>query len=87
MQRAALENMQKVLKAAGSGLEHIVKANVYLRHMDRDFGPMNEIYIQVNKFAIIVAFSETRIVLRERQDACQDVRRRCQPSSRRGRGD
>ncbi|KAL5531012.1 hypothetical protein ACEPAG_3888 [Sanghuangporus baumii] len=43
---AALENMQKVLKAAGSGLEHIVKANVYLRYMDRDFGPMNEIYIQ-----------------------------------------
>ncbi|KAL5536443.1 hypothetical protein ACEPAF_265 [Sanghuangporus sanghuang] len=44
--RAALENMRKVLKAAGSGLEHIVKANVYLRYMDRDFGPMNEIYIQ-----------------------------------------
>ncbi|KAL5513636.1 hypothetical protein ACEPAH_4035 [Sanghuangporus vaninii] len=44
--RTALENMQKVLKAAGSGLEHIVKANVYLRYMDRDFGPMNEIYIQ-----------------------------------------
>ncbi|OCB85157.1 Endoribonuclease L-PSP [Sanghuangporus baumii] len=44
--RAALENMRKVLKAAGSGPEHIVKANVYLRYMDRDFGPMNEIYIQ-----------------------------------------
>ena len=38
--------MEKVLKAAGSGLEHIVKANCYLRNMDRDFGLMNEIYIQ-----------------------------------------
>ncbi|KAF8899115.1 Endoribonuclease L-PSP [Infundibulicybe gibba] len=44
--RAALENMSVVLKAAGSGLEHIVKANVYLRDMDRDFQPMNEIYAQ-----------------------------------------
>ncbi|KAK7450642.1 hypothetical protein VKT23_012953 [Stygiomarasmius scandens] len=42
--RAALENMTKVLKAAGSGLEHIVKANIYLKHMDQDFGPMNEVY-------------------------------------------
>lgn len=40
--------MTKVLKAAGSGLEHIVKANVYLKNMERDFGPMNEIYIQVH---------------------------------------
>lgn len=38
--------MQKVLKAAGSGLEHIVKANCYLRDMDRDFNLMNQIYIQ-----------------------------------------
>ncbi|THU98042.1 Endoribonuclease L-PSP [Dendrothele bispora CBS 962.96] len=44
--RVALENMSKVLKAAGSGLEHIVKANIYLKHMERDFGPMNEVYIQ-----------------------------------------
>ena len=38
--------MSKVLKAAGSGLEHIVKANVYLTDM-ANFGPMNEIYAQV----------------------------------------
>ncbi|EIM85346.1 Endoribonuclease L-PSP [Stereum hirsutum FP-91666 SS1] len=44
--RAALENMSKVLKAAGSGLEHVVKANLYMREMDRDFGPMNEIYVE-----------------------------------------
>ncbi|THG99839.1 hypothetical protein EW026_g2597 [Hermanssonia centrifuga] len=44
--RAALENVSKVLQAAGSGLEHIVKANVYLTNM-ANFGAMNEIYEQV----------------------------------------
>jgi enamine deaminase RidA (YjgF/YER057c/UK114 family) len=39
--------MSKVLKAAGSGLEHIVKANVYLTDM-ANFGPMNEVYAQVS---------------------------------------
>lgn len=39
--------MAKVLKAAGSGLESVVKANLYMRELDRDFGPMNEIYVQV----------------------------------------
>ena len=47
-QRAALENMSKVLKAAGSGLEHIVKANVYLKHMDEDFAKMNEVYLEAS---------------------------------------
>ncbi|KAI0047503.1 Endoribonuclease L-PSP [Auriscalpium vulgare] len=43
--RAALENMSIVLKAAGSDLSNIVKANVYLRDMERDFKAMNEGYI------------------------------------------
>ncbi|KAF9074931.1 Endoribonuclease L-PSP [Rhodocollybia butyracea] len=38
--RAALENIAVILKAAGSGLEHIVKANIYLTNMPRDFAPM-----------------------------------------------
>ena len=38
--------MSKVLRAAGSGLEHVVKANVYLADM-ANFGLMNEIYAQV----------------------------------------
>ncbi|KAH7919353.1 Endoribonuclease L-PSP [Leucogyrophana mollusca] len=42
--RAALENISKVLQAAGSGLEHIVKANIYLTNMSKDFTPMNEVY-------------------------------------------
>ncbi|KAE9385475.1 Endoribonuclease L-PSP [Gymnopus androsaceus JB14] len=44
--QAALENMSKVLNAAGSGLKHIVKANVYLKNMSEDFTPMNEVYMQ-----------------------------------------
>ncbi|KZP20528.1 Endoribonuclease L-PSP [Athelia psychrophila] len=44
--RAALNNLAIVLKAAGSGLDHIVKANIYLSNMERDFKPMNEVYIE-----------------------------------------
>ncbi|KAJ7438500.1 Endoribonuclease L-PSP/chorismate mutase-like protein [Mycena latifolia] len=43
--RRALENLSIVLKAAGSGLEHIVKANVYLTDM-KDFPAMNEVYLE-----------------------------------------
>ncbi|KAL4062347.1 Endoribonuclease L-PSP [Scleroderma citrinum] len=42
--RAALENLSKILVAAGSGMEHVVKATVYLAHMARDFEHMNEVY-------------------------------------------
>ncbi|ELU38565.1 endoribonuclease l-PSP domain-containing protein [Rhizoctonia solani AG-1 IA] len=50
----ALENLSKVLAAAGSGLEHILKVNVYLANMPRDFATMNEAYIKVGiiKFCI-----------------------------------
>ncbi|KAJ7723971.1 Endoribonuclease L-PSP [Mycena maculata] len=43
--RRALENLTIVLKAAGSGLEHIVKANIYLTDMG-DFKAMNEVYAE-----------------------------------------
>lgn len=46
--RAALENLAIVLKASGSGLEHIVKVNVYLANMPRDMQAMNATYIQVS---------------------------------------
>ncbi|KIM89825.1 hypothetical protein PILCRDRAFT_94981 [Piloderma croceum F 1598] len=42
--RAAIQNLSKVLKASGSGLEHIVKATVFLTDLPNDFGPMNEVY-------------------------------------------
>lgn len=59
IQRAALENIQVVLKAAGSGLKHVVKVNIYLANMPRDFQPMNEIYLQVGSdfyYLIIMSF-------------------------------
>ncbi|KAF9486483.1 YjgF-like protein [Pholiota conissans] len=44
--RAALRNLAIILQAAGSGLEHIVKANIYLANMPRDFQAMNEVYAE-----------------------------------------
>ncbi|KAF8892790.1 Endoribonuclease L-PSP/chorismate mutase-like protein [Gymnopilus junonius] len=41
---AALENTGTALKAAGSDLKHIVKANIYMMDMEKEFGLMNEIY-------------------------------------------
>lgn len=41
--RQALENIRAVLEAAGSGLNKVVKCNVYLQSMD-DFAEMNEVY-------------------------------------------
>lgn len=41
--RRALDNLKAVLKAAGAGLEDVVKTTVFLKDMD-DFGRMNEIY-------------------------------------------
>lgn len=43
---AALQNMQKILQAAGADLENVLKCNVYLANIQKDFTPMNEIYIQ-----------------------------------------
>lgn len=41
--RQVLENLKAVLEAAGSSLDKVVKATVYLKSID-DFGKMNEIY-------------------------------------------
>lgn len=38
-----LKNISAVLEAAGSGLERVVKVNVFLADMD-DFAAMNEVY-------------------------------------------
>ncbi len=38
-----LRNLQAVLKAAGSDLDHVVKTNVFLAHFS-DFAAMNEVY-------------------------------------------
>ena len=38
-----IKNLSAILKAAGSGLDQVVKATVFLRNMG-DFAAMNEIY-------------------------------------------
>jgi 2-iminobutanoate/2-iminopropanoate deaminase len=41
--RQVLENLKAVLEAAGSSLERVVKATVFLKNM-ADFAAMNEVY-------------------------------------------
>ena len=41
--RLCLENMKRVLVAAGAYLDHVVKVTVFLRN-EEDFAKMNEIY-------------------------------------------
>jgi len=43
--RQVLENLKAVLQAAGSSLEHVVKATVFLKNMS-DFTVMNEVYAE-----------------------------------------
>jgi 2-iminobutanoate/2-iminopropanoate deaminase len=38
-----LKNLSAILKAAGSSLQNVVKAGVFLKNMS-DFGAMNEVY-------------------------------------------
>jgi len=42
--KQTLENMKRVLEAAGSSLSDVVKVNVFIANAD-DFAQMNEIYI------------------------------------------
>lgn len=41
--RRALQNLEAVLRAAGTGFDHVVKATVFLTDMD-DFAAMNAVY-------------------------------------------
>ncbi len=41
--KRVLENLQAILEEAGSGLDRVVKATVYLKSMD-DFAAMNVVY-------------------------------------------
>ena len=43
--RKAILNMGKILEAAGSGIEHVVKTTVFLKDMN-DFSRMNEVYTE-----------------------------------------
>ncbi len=39
----ALEHVKAILEAAGSGVEKVVKATIFLKNMD-DFANVNEVY-------------------------------------------
>jgi reactive intermediate/imine deaminase len=43
--RAALENIQRILHAAGSALDHVLEVNTYLLDM-RDFAAYNEVFAE-----------------------------------------
>ncbi len=43
--RQVMENLKAVLVAAGSSLNQVVKATVYLRHMS-EFAAMNDVYAE-----------------------------------------
>lgn len=42
--RAVIENVRRVLEAAGSRLEQVVDVTVFLVDMDRDFRAFNQVY-------------------------------------------
>jgi 2-iminobutanoate/2-iminopropanoate deaminase len=42
--RRTLENLTLVLEAAGSSLEKVVKAHIFLQDIDRDFDAVNGVY-------------------------------------------
>jgi len=42
--RRVIENLKRVLAGAGSALDRVVFARVYLTHFERDYVPMNAIY-------------------------------------------
>ena len=42
--RRVIDNLKLVLAGAGSGLERVVFARVYLTHFERDYAAMNAVY-------------------------------------------
>ena len=42
--RRVIENLKRVLAGAGSALDRVVFARIYLTHFERDYVPMNAIY-------------------------------------------
>ncbi|KAI9636865.1 putative Brt1 [Dioszegia hungarica] len=42
--RQVIQNLEAVLKGAGMTLANVVKANIYLSNLSRDFDAINEVY-------------------------------------------
>lgn len=45
--RQILANLSAVLEASGMSLKNVVKANIYLSHLSRDFNTFNEVWKEV----------------------------------------
>jgi 2-iminobutanoate/2-iminopropanoate deaminase len=58
--RRTLENLKAVLEAAGTTLERVVKANVYLKDMN-DFAAMNAVYAEYLSPQGVIAPARTTI--------------------------
>jgi 2-iminobutanoate/2-iminopropanoate deaminase len=43
--RRVIENLERVLAGAGSALDRVVFARVYLTHFERDYAAMNAVYL------------------------------------------
>lgn len=41
-----IDNIEAILLASGSNLSHVVRSEVFLKDLKKDFAPMNEIYAQ-----------------------------------------
>ena len=54
--RQSILNVQAVLKAGGSDLQHVVKTTVFLKNMD-DFAAVNEVYAEYFNGAVLPARS------------------------------
>lgn len=39
-----MDNLQRVLRGLGLGLEHVVSVRIFLTAFERDYAPMNDIY-------------------------------------------
>jgi 2-iminobutanoate/2-iminopropanoate deaminase len=42
--RRVIENLERVLEGAGSALDRVVMARIYLTHFERDYAAMNRVY-------------------------------------------
>ncbi len=42
--KRVIDNMEAILQAAGSSLQHVVRTDVFLKDLKRDFAEMNEEY-------------------------------------------
>ena len=54
--RQSILNVQAVLEAGGSDLQHVVKTTVFLKNMD-DFAAVNEVYAEYFNGAVLPARS------------------------------